>query len=251
MRLLPRSSAHRRFVGAGCALFVVALTAGCSADAQARPAATSAAPGSSAASPEGAAPATPTKAPAAAAADLAGSADDRPASLAVTLTAPQQGVPPLTTMDGPLAAECRLDPATTEFATLGIVFTDRSTPTKERGVSSNLRLDVTTVGGSDVGILVDTYIPSITYCTGTAALPAQSELQSQNLSDEHQTMTVYVVARTSATVPHPLQGVTVQLRDLRHHPDGIDGRNWNWNVQRVSAGSTCPDDPRSLCVPLG
>jgi hypothetical protein len=149
-----------------------------------------------------------------------------------------------------LAAECRLDPAATEYATLGIVFTDPTPPTKAHGTSSNLRLDVTTVGGNDVGTVVETYNPT-SYCAGAGGLPAQSELQSQNLSDEHQTMTVYVVARTSPARPHPLQGVTVQLEGFRHHPDGIDGRAWNWNVQRVTAGSTCPEDPRSLCVPLG
>jgi hypothetical protein len=159
-------------------------------------------------------------------------------------------VPPVTTVDGPLQAECHLDPATTEFARLGIVFTDRSTPTKERGDSSNLRLDVTTAGGQDVGVVVDTYIPT-SYCTGAGAPPAQSELQSQNVTGQHQTLTVYVVARATPAVPHPLQGVTVQLRDLRHHPDGIDGRNWTWNVQQVTTGSACADDPRSLCVPLG
>jgi hypothetical protein len=163
---------------------------------------------------------------------------------------PEAGVPPVTTMDGPLAAECGFDPATTEYATLVIVFTDPTPVTKERGTSSNIRLDVTTAGGQDAGVVVDTYNPS-SYCDGTSLPPAHSELQSQNLSDEHQTMTVYVVARTSPSVPHPLQGVTVQLRDFRHHPDGIDSRAWNWNVQRVTAGSTCPDDPRSLCVPLG
>ena len=238
-------------IPAVCAAVVLALTAGCSStDATVHAAAPSAAPSSSAAAPAAAAPATPTKAPSAAAADLTGSADDRPASLAVSVTGPQQGVPPVTAVDGPLAAECHLDPAATEYATLGIVFTDPTPPTKERGVSSNLRLDVTTAGGSAVGVVVDTYTPS-SYCHGTASLPAQSELQSQNLTDEHQTMTVYVVARTSPTVPHPLPGVTVQLTGLRHHPDSIDGRDWTWDVQQVTAGSTCPDDPRSLCVPLG
>jgi hypothetical protein len=158
-------------------------------------------------------------------------------------------VPPVTTDDGPLQAECRLDPAATEFATLGIVFTDRSMLTKERGNSSNLRLDVTTAGGTDVAVVVGTSTPS-RYCTGAGAPPAHSELQSQNLTGEHQTMTVYVIARTSAAVPHPLQGVTVQLRDLRHHPDGIDGRDWTWNVLQVTAGSACAGDPRSLCLPL-
>jgi len=228
-----------------CAAVGLALTAGCgSADATPPPAA------ASSSVPSSAAAATATKPAAAAAAVLAGSADERPASLAVSVTGPEQGVPPVTTPDGPLAAECRLDPATTEFATLRIVFTDPTPVTKERGTSSNLRLDVTTAGGTDAGVVVGTYNPS-SYCAAGSALPASSELQSQNLADEHQTMTVYVVARTSAAVPHPLHGVTVALRDLRHHPDGIDGRNWTWNVRQVSAGSTCPGDARSLCVPLG
>jgi hypothetical protein len=240
MRLPPRSAAW--------AVVVLALTAGCSsAGATAPSAASSTAPSSSGATAETSAPAKPA---AAAAADLTGSADQRPASLAVSVTGPEQGVPPVTTTDGPLSSDCRLDPAATEFATLRIVFTDPTPPTKQTGFSSNLRFDVTTAGGRDVGVVVDTATPS-TYCGGSSALPASSELQSQNLADEHQTMTAYVVARTTAAVPHPLQGITAQLRGLRHHADSIDSRNWTWNVQRVTAGSACADDPNSLCVPLG
>lgn len=254
MRLLPSSSAARRsgrMLGAGaCVLVVGTLTGGCGFAGAVAPAAPAADSSSSVASPEATEPAAPTTPAAAAAADLAGSADGRPASLAVSVTAVEQGVPPLTTLDGPLDVECQLDPTATEYVTLGIVFTDLSMPTKQRGNSSNLRLDVTTVGGSDVGVVVDTRNPT-SYCDGTAVLPAQSELQSQNLTDEHQTMTVYVLARTSPTAPHPLQGVTVQLRDLRHHPDGIDARDWTWDVQQMTAGGSCADDPHSLCVPLG
>ena len=221
MRALPSSPASRRLrrlVGVGTCAVVVALTGGCGfLDALADPAPSS---GSATASSGATASATPAAATpdSAAAADLAGSADDRPASLAVSVwTAPEQGVPPVATVAGPLAwAECQLDPAATEYVTLGIRFTDPSPVTKQRGDSSNLRLDVTTVGGSHVGVVVDT-VNATSYCHGTA-LPAQSDLQSQNLTDEHQTMTVYVVARTTPADPDPLSAVTVQLRNLRHHP---------------------------------
>jgi hypothetical protein len=255
VRALPSSPASRRLrrlVGVGTCALVLALTGGCGLlDASADPAPSSPESSSPTASPGATASATPTTAAtdSAAAADLAGSADDRPASLAVSVTAAEPGVPPVTTVDGPLAAECQLDPAATEYVTLGIRFTDPSPVTKQRGDSSNLRLDVTTVGGSDVGVVVDTF-NATSYCHGTA-LPAQSELQSQNLTDEHQTMTVYVVARTTPADPDPLSAVTVQLRNLRHHPDGIDARDWTWNVRKVTAGSACPDAPNSLCVPLG
>ena len=249
MRALPCSPGTSRLAplfGAGAV--VLTLTGGCGfTDALAHPATPSGDAGGSRSSTIVAAPAsTPS---AGAAAELAGSADDRPASLAVTVMRLQAGVPPVTTVDGPLAAECSLDPAVTQYATLAIVFTDRSLPTKQRGNSSNLRLDVTTVGGDGVGVVVDSANEN-SYCDGSA-LPTRSELQSQNLSDEHQTMTVYVVARTSPSAPEPLRGVTVQLRGLRHHPDSIDGRDWTWDVTQVTAGSACADDPHSLCVPLG
>jgi hypothetical protein len=257
VRALPSSPASwrlRRLVGAGAVALVVALTGGCGfLDASAQPAPSSPQSSARTASSDATASATPAAATSdsAAAADLAGSADDRPASLAVSVTAPEQGVPPVDTVDGPLAAECSLDAAATEYVTLGIRFTDPSPVTKQRGNSSNLRLDITTVGGSDVGVVVDT-VNATTYCDGTAVLPPQSELQSQNLTDEHQTMTVYVVARTTPADPDPLRAVTVQLRNLRHHPDGIDARDWTWDVQQVTAGRACPDAPTSsLCVPLG
>jgi hypothetical protein len=75
-------------------------------------------------------------------------------------------------------------------------------------------------------------------------------LQSQDLDEEHQTMTVYVVARTDSGEPNPLHGVTLQLRNPRHHPDVIDARTWTWTIERRTGGLACAGDPNSLCVPL-
>jgi hypothetical protein len=66
-------------------------------------------------------------------------------------------------------------------------------------------------------------------------------------------MTVYVVARTSPAEPDSLHGVTLELRNPRHHPDTLDpgAWSWGWGAQHLTAGTPCADDPNSLCVPIG
>jgi hypothetical protein len=237
----------RRGIGAGIgAVAVMVLTSGCFLSAEAN----RAAPSAAASSPTPSTPAAPTAPTASAAADLAGSLDGRAASLAVHVDAVTKGVPPVSTADGPLSEDCGLMPATTEYVPVTVVFTGRTLPTKKTGVSSNLRVDLTLAGGSGVGLLDVTVHPS-DYCHHTTALPSATTLQSEDLADEHQTLTVYVVERTNPTQPDPLRGVTLQLRNPRHHPDDIDSGTWTWGVQQVTAGSACPGDPNSLCLPLG
>jgi hypothetical protein len=230
-----------------CVLAVGALANACtSAAAHEHPAAPSggvAAPDHPASPSSGSAPAP------SAAADLVGSMDQRPATLAVTVGAEQRGVPPLQTVTGTLPDVCGSD--ATEYAHVSVRFGTPWQPTKETGDSANLRVDLTVVGGSGAGILVVDPQGAGDYCSDLAALSARATLQTENLSDEHQTMEVYVLARTGSGAADPLHGVTLQLRDLRHHPDDIDAGAWTWGVQRVTAGSACPGDPNSLCVPLG
>jgi hypothetical protein len=242
--LQPPSCAHSRAVVALCALAVAALTSACTS-AAAREHAAPASEVVASPSPSSA----PTPAPNAAA-DLVGSLDQRPATLAVTVGAVQQGVPPLQTFGGMLADACHLAPDATEYAPVSVRFGTPWQATKRTGDSANLRVDLALSGGSGAGILVVDPDGATDYCPGLSALPAQATLQTENLSDEHQTMTVYVLARTAAGAADPLHGVTLQLRDLRHHPDDIDAGAWTWGVQRLTAGSACPGDPNSLCVPL-
>jgi hypothetical protein len=177
-------------------------------------------------------------------AELEGSLDGRPASLRVAVAAAQRGVPP-----DLIAGDCRLAPDATEYAKVSVVFTNRSLPTKQTGVSSNLRLDLSLVGGNGPGVIAIESEPT-TFCDNASVLPPTTTLQTQNLADEHQTITVYVVARTGPASADALRGVTLQLRNPRHQPDVIDSRAWTWNVGQVNTGSTCPDDPNSLCIPI-
>jgi hypothetical protein len=237
---LPPSRLRRSVTSVACALAIIGLTTGCGfLNALSDPAPPSEVPAPVSAEAS-AAPAPDNSAEA----ELTGSADGRPASLAVSVAAVETGVPP-----GLWPGDCELVDDATEYATVSVVFTDRSPPTKQIGVSSNLRLDVTVEGGSGIGLLVRFHTAS-NNCVDTAVLPQQATLQSENLAEQHQTMTLYVVARTTPADSDPLHGITVQLRDPRHHPDTIDSGTWTWDVQRVTAGSTCPDDPDSLCVPL-
>jgi hypothetical protein len=174
--------------------------------------------------------------------------DRRPATLAVTVGAEQQGVPPLQTATGTLPDVCRT--AGAAYSLLSVRFGSPWQPSKATGDSSNLRVDLTVAGGSGIGLLVADPNGATDYCSALSAPPARVTLQTQNLAEQHETMTVYVVARTASGAADPLSGVTVQLRNLRHHPDDIDAGAWTWGVQRVTAGSACPGDPNSLCVPL-
>jgi hypothetical protein len=113
---------------------------------------------------------------------------------------------------------------------------------------SNLRLDLSVAGGNSAGVIVTSSEPTAD-CDNTSVLPSTSTLQTQNLLSQHQTLTVYVVARVSAATPDPLRGVTVRLRNPRHHSDSLDSRDWTWNVEHTT-GSACPADPTGLCVPI-
>jgi hypothetical protein len=207
-------------------------------NAQAHPPASSEATSASTSSPEASASAsaTTTASPSpadSAAVELAGSSDGRPASLRVSVAA---------------VRSCQ-SAADTEYMPVSIVFSNRSEPTKQTGVSSNLLLDVsvTADNGRD-GIAIGNEPASS--CGNVSALPSTTTLQTQNLADEHQTMTVYVVARTGPDAPDPFRGATLELRDLRHHPDDIDSGAWTWDIGQVTVGNACPDDPNSLCVPI-
>jgi hypothetical protein len=100
-----------------------------------------------------------------------------------------------------------------------------------------------------IGVIA-TYAAPTDYCHSTPTMPVEAIFQTEDLDLEHQTLTVYVVARTSATATNPLQSATLQLHDLRHHPDDVDARAWTWTVQRLTSGSPCPGDPNSVCTPL-
>ena len=247
----PDSPGSRRRIVAGtCALAMTALTGGCGfMSASADPPTPSAAL-SGPTSSNTAAPVAPVAPAGPAAADLVGSLDGRAASLAVSVDPVSSGIPPAYTGGVPLAEECGLSTDTTEYVPVSVVFTGHGLPTKETPTSSNLRLDLSVAGAEGVG-LIEVNVNPTDYCDDTSMLPSETTLQSQNLADEHQTMTVYVVARTSPAEPDPLHGVTLELRNPRHRPDTLDSRAWTWSVQSVTAGSACPDDPNSLCVPIG
>jgi hypothetical protein len=230
---------------------MTALSAGCgSLGAQADTPTPSIAPTSAppSPSPTASAPAS-SNAAAAAAADLVGSFDGRAASLAAAADPVRIGVPPVDAGGTPLAEDCGLAPDTTEYAKVSVVFTALGLPTKETPSSSNLRLDLSVTGGNGLG-LIEVNVNPTDYCADPSVLPSETTLQSQDLADQHQTMTVYVVARTSPAASDPLHGVTLRLRNPRHHPDNLDSRAWTWGVEHVPAGSACPDDPNALCVPI-
>jgi len=182
-------------------------------------------------------------------ADLVGSVDGPTGSLAVTVSAVQPGVPPLYVAGG-LAADCRLDPATTEYRQVTVLFVSGFVDTKATRHSANLRLDLRVDDGSTAGVLLQPRILPESFCDGSD-VPTDAVLQTEDLSDEHQTLTAYVVARTGDDGQDPLLGAMLELGDLRHHPNDVDGTDWTWGPQDIVGGSTCADDPGSLCLPLG
>ena len=240
---------RRRGPAAAWALALTVLARGCGfVHALAHPAADPS-PSSAATSGSRTTSSPPTAPVRAAGADLVASSNGRPASLAVAVSPPHPGVPPLTTRNGLLTDDCHLAADTAEYQTLTVGFTDRGpADTKQDDEASNLRVDVVVPAGSGIGVFVED--TAGIYCQSATTMPTQTTMQTQDLAGEHQVFTVYVIARTSATTPDPLHAATVQLRNLRRHPDDINPRSWTWNVQRVTTGSACPGDPDSLCVPL-
>jgi hypothetical protein len=240
---------RRRGAAAACALALTVLTSGCGfVNALAHPAAVRAP--SSAATAGSSSTGTPSTAPApVAAADLAASSNGRPASVAVAVSPAIPGVPLLQAQNGMLPGDCHLAADAAEYETLTVGFTDRGpADTKQDDEAPNLRVDVVAPSGSGIGVFVED--AEGVYCQGRATMPTQTTLQTQDLAGEHQAFTVYVIARTSTANPDPLRAATVELRDLRRDPDGINPHSWTWNVQRVTTGSACPGEPQALCVPL-
>jgi hypothetical protein len=240
---------RRRGAAAGWALAVTVLASGCGfVNALAHPPAD---PSPSSAATDGSrTTSSPSSAPApVAGADLVASSNGRPASLAVAVSPPHPGVPPLTTQNGLLTEDCHLAADAVEYETLTVGFTDRGpADTKEDDEASNLRVDVGVPTGSGIGVFVED--TAGIYCQGAATMPTQTTVQTQDLAGEHQALTVYVIARTSPAAPDPLQAVTVALHNLRRNPDVINPRSWRWNVRRITTGHACPGEPDSLCVPL-
>jgi hypothetical protein len=224
--------------GLWCAA-VVLLSSGCglfSAQADAPEPST---PSSSTAAPTAsAAPTTPPAGVTAALVDSAG----RPARLSVTAETVMPGVPPLLSPEGTDGDACGLTDDTAEYTEVTVVFTVPDEATKEDPVTANLRVDLTVPDGD--GVFLETDDPSAE-CAGGAGLPATATLQTLYLAAEHQTITVYVVARTGG-----LQGASLRLDDLRYHPDSTGGQARTWTVRQVTGGATCDGDPNSLCVPL-
>ena len=242
-------SMRRRGAAAAWALALTVLTSGCGfVNALAHPAADPS-PSSDATAGSRTTSSPPAAPGPVAGADLVASSNGRPASLVVAVSPPHPGVPPLTTQNGLLTHDCHLTADAAEYETLTVAFTDRGpADTKQDDEASNLRLDVVAPTGSGIGVFVDD--TAGIYCQGATIMPTQTTMQTQDLAGEHQTFTIYVIARTSSTTPDPLHAATVQLRNLRRHPDDINPRSWTWNVQRVTTGSACPGEPDSLCVPL-
>ena len=246
---LPSPWRLRRGAAAAWALALPVLASGCGfANALAHPAAVPAP--SSATTTGSGTTGTPSTVPMpVAVAALVASSNGRPASVAVAVSAPHPGVPPFATLNGPLTADCHLPTDAVEYETLTVGFTDRGpADTKQDDEASNLRVVVTAPAGSGIGLFGED--ADGIYCRGAATMPTQTTLQTQDLAGAHQAFTVYVLARTSPSVPNPLHGVTLQLRNLRRNPDDINPRPWTWNVQSVTTGSACSGDPGSLCVPL-
>jgi hypothetical protein len=240
---------RRRGAAAAWALALTVLASGCGfVNALAHPAADS--PPSSAATAGPSSTISPSTAPVpVAAADLVASSNGRPATLAVAVSPPHPGVPPLQAQNGTLTDDCHLSADAAEYETLTVGFTDRGpADTKQDDEASNMRVDVVAPAGSGVGVFVED--AAGIYCQGAATMPSQTTMQTEDLAGEHQTFTVYLIARTSPATPDPLHAVTVELRNLRRHPDVINPHSWAWNVQRVTTGSACPGEADSLCVPL-
>jgi hypothetical protein len=250
--LLGSGSAHlhRRVAASAVVLAVVALTGGCGfLSALARPAPPVVTPSGSATASSASGSAASAGPVSSAAADLVASTNGRPASLVVTVAPVVRGVPPLQTLHGLLGQDCHLAADATEYAEVSVGFTDRGPQdTKQDDEASNMRVDLAVSGGGGVGVFVRSDYGD--YCNGASVLPSKATLQTQDLAGEHQTWTVYVVTRTVSANPNPLQGVTLQLRDPRRHPDEINAQPWTWNVAHLTAGSACPGHPNWLCLPM-
>jgi hypothetical protein len=253
LRMPARSRAvHLSSTTAGaCALLL--LTSGCGLLSSQEGSADPGAPTTSTSS------APPSAAPPAAADQVAGAeltamaAGGRPASIQVTVSPPAPGVPALGTPGGLVSAVCGLPDEAARYSTISVTFTDRGPDLGKLSGSSNLRADVSVDGGSGIGVFersdAERSDDVARYCPG--ALTGGTSMQTEELGQAHQTMTLYAVAPAGTAAPDPFRGSTVRIDGLRASENSITTRPWAWAVGSVTEGSACPDDPNSLCLPLG
>ena len=176
-----------------------------------------------------------------------------PASLRVAVSPPTAGLPALSVPGGLFSAVCGVTDEAARYATISVTFTDRSPGEGKQAGSSNLRADVTVEGGSGIGVFersdAEGSDDAARYCPGTLA--GGTKMQTEELGQGHQTMTLYAVAPAGPAAPDPFGGSTLRVGGLRVEENSISTQPWTWGVESVTEGSACPDDPNALCLPLG
>lgn len=183
-------------------------------------------------------------------------AKGRPASLRVTVSAPAPGVPDVAVPGGLLSAICSLPEDSAAYATITVVFTDRGPDDKgTHPSSSNLRADLTVQDGGGIGVFGQTEAARASspagYCPGADTPATSIGLQTEELGQQSQTITVHAVAPVGPGTRDPFSGATVRIENLRVASNAVSTEPWSWGIDSATAGSTCPEDPDSLCLPLG
>ena len=124
------------------------------------------------------------------------------------------------------------------------------TVANQSGSVANVAADVSLAGptADAVGVFVESGTPGVRWCQDGDRTPTADHLVVDGGVGDVRTTTIYVVAGPDAPAD-PFAGLTLELTGLQNtaysYPELVTVGTWT-----ASTGS-CPDQPDSLCAPLG
>jgi len=147
-------------------------------------------------------------------------------------------------------AHCGLADQHARFVAIDIPFDNRGL-----GMAS-LAADLSVVDGPDagdrvgeIGIFIESSDPAVRYCQDGDARPATDHFAFAYTG----TFTAFLLTDATAQPDEALDDLVLRLTDLRNTaysaPELVTVGEWA--VQGFAVGAACPDEPDSVCAPLG
>jgi len=169
-----------------------------------------------------------------------------------------EGLPPLGSTFG---ADCGLaDDATTQYLPVEVVFANRSEAVAALAAGVDLlAADGSPGGASGVGLVVASGDPTVRYCQDEDRTSSSDHFAVGAGAQGPAGVWIYLLrhaptAEDRAGGAAAFAALTLRFSGLENRADSVPGP-WaagHWTVTRPPAvGAPCPEDPTSLCAPLG
>ena len=146
-------------------------------------------------------------------------------------------------------ADCGRAEQQARYVAIDITFDNRG------GSVASLAADLSVVDGpgagdraGEVGLFIESSDPAVRYCRDGDTTPS-----TDHFDLAHRTFTAFLLTDAAAQPDEPLDDLVLRLTDLRNTaysaPELVTVGEWA--VQGLAVGAACPDEPDSVCAPLG